>query len=142
MKKIIKLWDKIIVVLLGVLGVFSSCKTVSEYGTPYGEYEIKGVITDKETSKPIQNIQVVRLRTSEYGDTLYTETEGKYSFYNMESDFHLKFEDIDSVENGGDFKTKEIKTRLTQADQVEKGDGKWNDGKYAKTINIELEKKK
>jgi putative lipoprotein (rSAM/lipoprotein system) len=106
------------------------------YGTPYGEYELKGIISDKETAKPIQNIQIVR----QYWDTLYTDSEGKYSCHNMSPDFHLKIEDIDSVENGGYFKTQEIEIELTQADQVEKGKG-WYRGKNSKTVNIKLEKK-
>ena len=141
-KRIIKFWDKIVVVLLGLLGIFNSCEKPCEYGTPLGEYKLNGIVTDKETANPIQNIQVVRFRNSDYGDTLYTDAEGKYAFHDFSfGEFHLKFEDIDGEENGGEFKTKEIKTKLTQADQVEKGDGKWNDGKFVKTVNIELEKK-
>ena len=137
-KRIIKIFDKVILLLLGFSGTFYSCR---EYGMPEAEFQINGTVMDK-TGKPIQNIQVARLWSSEYGDTLYTGTEGKYSFHGMSPEFHLKFEDIDSVENGGEFETQEIRTRLTQADQVEKGEGKWNNGKYVKTVNIELETKK
>ena len=148
MKSVIKFFDKIIVVLLGIFGVFNSCEQAEKYGMPYAKYELKGIVTDKETSNPIQNIQVVRHTYMEYGgDTLYTDVEGKYAFPNpsshfyMDSDFHLKFEDIDGEENGGDFKSKEIKGRFTEADRVEKGEGKWYQGKFVRIANIELEKK-
>ena len=145
-KLLIKSFDKIIVILLGVLGIFNSCEKPKplygvepcEYGVPYGIYEFHGIVTDKETSNPIQNIQVVR-----YRDTIYTNSEGKFTcFDGMNSEFRLKIEDIDGEENGGDFESQEIDVRFTQADQVEKGDGKWNKGKFVKTQNIELEKRK
>ena len=135
-KTIIKLFDKIIVLLLAILGVFNSCRQPEEYGTPHADYELKGIVTDKETSKPLKNIQIVS-----YSDTLYTDAEGKYSFYNMMPEFHLKVEDIDGEENGGEFETQEMDIKLTKADQVEKGKG-WYEGKYVKTQNIELETKK
>ncbi|MCL2131715.1 MAG: radical SAM-associated putative lipoprotein [Lentimicrobiaceae bacterium] len=144
-KSVIKFFDKIIVVLLGILGVFNSCEKPLEYGTPHANYEVKGVITNKETSKPIQNIQVIRQIHQEYGDTLYTDADGKYvfafgDFPYKDNVYRLKIEDIDGEENGGDFVTKEIEVKITQADQIEKGDGNWYDGKFSKIVNIELEK--
>ena len=139
-KLLIKSFDKIIVLLMGGMGIlYTSCEygaPVSEYGVPYGDYKLNGVVTDKETSNPIQNIQVVQ-----YGDTIYTNTEGKFTFYNDMNNLHLKIEDIDGEENGGDFESQEIEVKFTQADQVEKGEGKWNKGKFVKTQNIKLEKK-
>jgi putative lipoprotein (rSAM/lipoprotein system) len=146
MKKIIiKFFDKIILLLLGFSGIaYTSCEYGAvEYGVPHGQYEFKGVITDKETSNPIQNIQVVR----QYGDTIYADAEGKFAFpkagsnFYMGSEFHLKVEDIDGEENGGDFETQEMDIKFTKADQVEKGDGSWYEGKFVKTQNIELKRK-
>ena len=146
-KSVIKFFDRIIVLLLGCLGLFCGCEKYNvdmygmpvEYGTPSGEYVLKGIITDKETSNPIKNIQVVR-----YRDTIYTDTEGKFIMlsYGGFSKFHLKIEDIDGEENGGDFQSEETDVEFTQADQVEQGDGNWNEGKFVKTLNIELEKNK
>ena len=56
-KSVIKLFDKVIVVLLGLLGMFYSCRQVSESGNTNGTNELKSVVTDTETLKPIQNIQ-------------------------------------------------------------------------------------
>ena len=142
-KPVIKLFDKIIVILLGFFGICSSCNMPTEYGEPYADYEIKGVITNKENAQPIQNIRVIQ-----GWDTIYTDAEGKYAFNNLgyfppspETLFHLKVEDIDGEENGGDFATQEIEVKITEDDRVRKGDGNWYEGKFEKTEDIELEKK-
>ena len=138
-KRVIKSFDKIIIVLLAILGVFNSCRQPDEYGTPYADYELKGTVTDAETSNPIKNIRVIHQR---YRDTIYTNAEGKYAFvYNGDliEYLNLKFEDIDGEENGGYFAPQEIAVKFTQADRVEKGKG-WYEGKYVKTQNIELER--
>jgi len=128
-KRVIKLWDKIIVVLLGILGILNCNSCLKMYGMPEKEYEsysrIKGVVTDKETSNPLQNIQVI----GQYSDTVYTDTEGRYIFRNVPPKFHLKIEDIDGAENGGDFETQEFDVKFEGAEHV-------------KTVNIELETKK
>jgi putative lipoprotein (rSAM/lipoprotein system) len=139
-KPVIKFFDKIIIALLGLTGiVYTSCMYgVSEYGVPHGEYELKGTVIDKETSKPIPNIQIVRERW----DTIYSDSNGKYVFNGMLSNFHLTIKDIDGEENGGYFESKEMDVKFTNADQVENGDGHWYTGKFVKTENIELEIKK
>ena len=141
-KSVIKFFDKILILLLGFSGLFNSCDLLKpepdEYGMPHADYELKGVITDKETSNPIPNIRVIR---GGYGDTLYTDTEGKFAFdYGHNNTFYLKVEDIDDDENGGFFRTQEISGDFTGAEQVQKGDGRWYNGKFTKTQNIELEK--
>ena len=138
-KPVIKFFDKIIVVLLGFLGIFSGCNRPVEYGTPYGDYELNGVVTDKETSMPIPNIRIVHERRR---DTVYTDAEGKYGFvYNGDlfdnKTFHLKIADIDGEENGGYFGEREMDVTFTKEDQVKPGKD-WYEGKFVKTQNIEL----
>ena len=129
MKKIIKFWDKVIVVLLGTLGILNCNSCLKMYGMPEKEYEpysrIDGIVTDKETSNPIQNIQII----GQNRDTIYTNAYGRYSFYDVSPNIHLKIEDIDGEENGGEFETQEI-------------DVKFANDEYVKTVNIELETKK
>jgi putative lipoprotein (rSAM/lipoprotein system) len=140
----IKFFDKILVILLGFFGIFNSCTQPDEYGTPYADFEIKGVVTSKETGQPIQNIRVIR---NPFGsDTLYTDVDGKYYFqcggssiYGGQT-FHLKVEDIDGEANGGDFVPQEIEVVITEDDRIKKGDGKWYEGKFGKTVGIELER--
>jgi len=141
-KLVIKFWDRIVVVLLGVVGLSSIVYSCMKYGDPAAEYcEINGVVTDKETSNPIQNIQVVRWR--DYSDTTYTDADGKYAFgRRWKFDSHIKFEDIDGEANGGEFETQEIDVKFTEADLVKKGKGNKTADRYVKTQNIELEHKK
>ncbi|MCL2290661.1 MAG: radical SAM-associated putative lipoprotein [Bacteroidetes bacterium] len=130
-KPIIKFLDKVILLLLGFSGILYSC---AKYGMPVDEFEIKGMVTDA-TYKPIQNIRVIRQKQ----DTLYTNSEGKYSFKFWGPNFvHLKIEDIDGDENGGEFATREIDVRFTDADLVKKGKKNKTADKYVKTLNIIL----
>jgi len=138
-KSVIKFWDKIIVVLLGVVGLSGMFYSCEKYGSPAAVYEIEGVVTDKETSKPIQNIKV----KSKHGMTIYTDTEGKYVVQDISwgkgaFDSQVQFEDIDGEENDGDFKTQKIDIKFTKADRVKRGKPEI----YVKTQNIQLEHKK
>jgi putative lipoprotein (rSAM/lipoprotein system) len=148
-KSVIKFYDKALVALLSFLGVFGSCDKDTageeprvEYGMPYATYEIKGVVTDKKTDKPIPNIRIVKPVYEEFGDTLYTDANGKYvfnfsDFPENEKTFKLKAEDIDGFQNGGLFISEEIDVVITKADKVESGQG-WYSGKFVKTKDIEL----
>jgi putative lipoprotein (rSAM/lipoprotein system) len=162
MKKfIIKSFDKIIVILLGITGAFTGCNldcssyadvplsrfrypegTITpEYGVRMGEFVIAGDIKNKENGKPIPNIQIIAVNS----DTLYTDSQGKYIFkfrdFSLSNpqlpDVRLKIEDIDGVENGGKFASQEINVTFTDADKMNK---RKCEGFYVKTENIKLEK--
>ena len=146
-KSLIKFFDKIIVVLLGVVGLSGMLYSCMEYGVPHGEYEIKGIITNEKTSKPIKHIQVTLQIESEYRiDTLYTSSFGGYNHgfggFPLNNPVRLKFEDIDGEENGGEFETQEIDVKFTEADLAIIGKGNKAPDRYVKTQNIELEHKK
>jgi putative lipoprotein (rSAM/lipoprotein system) len=113
---------------------------------PYATYEIKGVVMDKETARPIRNIRLVRPVYPEHpeggGDTIYTNAEGKYTFDfgdfpDNEKTFKLNIDDIDGDQNGGFFGQEVIDVTITNADKTENGSG-WYWGKFVKTKNIEL----
>ena len=132
-KRVIKFWDKIILLLLGFSGIVYSC---AEYGMIEAQYEIKGTVTDK-TKKPIQNIQVI----NQYeGDTLYTNSDGKFYFKCWGDPARLKIEDIDGEANGGEFAPMEIDVEFTDSDLVKRGRNNKTPDKYTKTINIALSK--
>jgi len=154
-KRIIKSFDKMIVVLLGLLGMFAGCKSKSDcscepkttfeplYGvTPvyYVDCVVKGTVTNKTNSKPIANIQI--------NEWSYTDAKGNYKVECYEEDpnqkniIHLKLEDIDGEENGGHFKTKEIAIKLTDADLEKRKECAKRNQILVKTQNIKLEKKK
>ncbi|MDR1526164.1 MAG: radical SAM-associated putative lipoprotein [Dysgonamonadaceae bacterium] len=152
----LKLFDKVIVALLGVAGLLMGCnivfETPAEYGMPHADFVLKGTVTSAATSQPVKNIQVVR-PFWEYGygyeggyaaigDTVYTDENGKFAF---EFDglptmkYQLKLKDIDGQENGGQFVSKEIEGEFTKADQEKKGNDRWYDGKFVKTRNVLLD---
>ncbi|MCL2168329.1 MAG: radical SAM-associated putative lipoprotein, partial [Lentimicrobiaceae bacterium] len=141
-KPIIKFFDKIIFILLGFSGIFYGCP---KYGMPEANYELKGTVTNKETSRPVKHIQITSQIPHYKSDTLYTNSNGQYNhqfreFYLIEP-LHLKFEDIDGEENGGEFISYEIDVDFSDAEQVKKGKGSWDHGSFLKIQNIELEKK-
>jgi len=166
-KTIIKFFDKIIISLLGFLGMFTSCKHESDcnaryfydsfspsdslvvmYGVLHVDYEIKGKVTNKANAKPIANIRIIRQVNEKRGDTIYTNAEGKYLYrylgyvpFEPDAVFYFKIEDIDGEENGGDFKTKEIEVKVTQSDQAERCENLGAE-RYEKAQNIKLERKK
>jgi len=150
MKKVIKIFDKVIVVLLGITGVFTGCKSDCTdngihlmYGVLGTTYEIKGTVKNKANSKSIPNIQITRQVNENYADTLYTDSKGNYiyTFYNYSEGsgypICLKFEDIDGDENGGNFASKEIDVKIAKVNKSCNGYGE----KYSKTENIKLTKK-
>jgi len=163
-KSVIKFWDKIIVVLLGIAGIFSGCKSdtgecepysfrypypdslmVLMYGVIQADFAIKGTVTDKE-GKAIPNISIVgQTKDNRILGSDFTNLKGQYVlnnyFLNQESIIYLKFEDIDGEENGGHFATKEIKMKLTNAEKEKIEECKQDDGVFTKTQNIELKKK-
>jgi putative lipoprotein (rSAM/lipoprotein system) len=110
-----------------------------KYGMPESEYIINGDVSDKSNGNSIQNIRIIRHLSEDYGDTVYTNQEGKYGFrfYNNETAY-LIVEDIDGEENGGNFASQEIYVQFTSKDIVHKGK---DNNKYSKTQNIELERK-
>lgn len=150
-KRAIKLYDKFVLLVLSFLGLFTSCNFATMYGTPYAEFEVKGSVTSKETKQPIEGIRVIR-PMFEYGDTTYTDANGRYlisfrrdgGLYELEKDTtDLKIEDIDGVKNGGEFETKEFSVSFADAEVIKEKKRKnpWYEGKASKEVNIELGKK-
>jgi len=159
-KLIIKSWDKIVVVLLGTLGVFASCNKVASdcdcvyyppierdsniclYGVIPIDYEIRGTVMNQANLQPIPNIRIVK----EINDVFHTNADGKYIFYkyyheDKKNVIQLKVEDIDGKENGGDFKTKEVKIKFTEDDKEKMEKCNRDGGTFVKIQNIELKKK-
>lgn len=147
MKQIIKYFDRIVLLILGVIGLVS-CEPMAEYGTPNADFQIKGTITDSVTNAPLKNIRVIRrfVKNPLYGDTIYTDADGKYNmnFNDFPVDnpqFTLKIEDVDGMQNGGEFAGRELITKITSADWVDDGDDNWYYGKAVKNQDIKLQYK-
>ena len=76
--------------------IFQAC-----YGPPqdFGmDILIEGLVKSKRTGEPIKGIKVSVEENPQY---LYTDEAGEFSFYTVSADLcKLKFEDIDSIQNG------------------------------------------
>ena len=142
-KPIIKFFDKVILLILGLSPILYSCE---KYGMPSATYELKGKVTSKNTSYPIKHIQITTQMKYERPDTLYTNSRGEYYYkvigFPLDQPLYLKFEDIDGEENGGEFISQEVDIIFDDADLIKKGKDKWDNGTFAKTQNIQLERKK
>jgi len=160
-KRVIKFFDRIIIVLLGFTGMFASCKsgagecepypgwgsypdpdsvTVVAYGIRPADFAIRGTVTNKTDGKPIPNVRVVGHQSSDFTDLKGQYVVDEY-LRGSESVVYLKFEDIDGEENGGEFASKKIKVKITDADKEKIEKCKQEDGVFTKTQNIELKKK-
>lgn len=115
------------------------------YGTPYGTFELKGKVVDRQ-NRPIPNIQIqVRDSVPSRGwmkcDTVYSDSKGEI---NMEiRDFpgltyQVVVSDIDDDENGGHFASD---TSFINSGQIKYvgGDGAWNRGKATAEVHITLD---
>lgn len=135
---IVKRYNKLLLVLIGLLGFTASCgKSPEEYGTPSADFIINGVI-ENQASQPIPNIKVVAR-----WDSTYTAIDGKFSLKNrvMPSDqnFLVKLSDIDGVANGN-YQNKDTTIAFTNNTFIN-GDGHWYSGKVAQSVVIKLASK-
>jgi putative lipoprotein (rSAM/lipoprotein system) len=149
----LKHFDKIILALLGCIGFLTGCSIinppVAEYGVPSADYIIIGTLTDTTTLEPIRNIKIIRCDSNTNSfipfDTIYTDSQGKYqssirAFPILDPIFKLKVDDIDGIQNGGDFQSKTVEVVFTSGDWIEIKSGMYK-GKAQKTVDIKLKKK-
>lgn len=136
--------------LLGFTGI-TSCNQpqvgdqLVEYGCPNADYKVLGTVKDSD-GKPIKGIQVVTEETfrdkSVLRDTTYSDANGTFSL--QKSDFPLErtlnviFNDVDGVENGGEFESKTVSE--VKYTQDKKGSG-WYHGSFTAEVNTQLDKK-
>ena len=82
--------------LTSALFIFQAC-----YGTPHDmvlDIFIEGHVKSEKTNKPVKGIKVSVEDKLQYQ---YTDESGKFSFYTeTASSYKIKFEDIDSDQNG------------------------------------------
>jgi len=150
MKVRINRWyNALVTALLSMLGI-SSCggesgEAACEYGTPYVDYQVKGIVTD-EAGTPIKGIRVsvpYAGGESEAGLSTETDASGQYVLQEFTS-YHndcIVFEDIDGDANGGQFLSETVDIEEMSKVQLEKGGEGWYGGKYEVTANMKLQKK-
>ena len=122
-------YNAVLTALLGLLG-FESCDSngLEEYGCPYADYIIKGVVTD-EAGIPIKGIKVIAPYSSkmdsQYGQIVQTDTQGIFMLHEFSSlrGNDIIFEDIDGEDNNGLFQSDTINVESLPKTRLEKGSG-------------------
>jgi len=147
-RKILKRYNRIISVLLSLLGIggaftFSGCEgggntPGAEYGTPHATFKIYGKVTSEDSAE-IPNIKVVMPF-----DSTYTDEKGNYNLevvaFPMDQDFSVRFKDIDGSTNG----SYQLKDTIVSFEdpQFVNGNGSWNAGETSKKVDIKLKEDK
>lgn len=145
--KLLTLYSKLLLFLLGMLGIQSCTDPVDEYGCPSAKYKIKGTVVSKETDEKIEGIQAVLVdsyngeENIHYADTVYTNNEGQFFIERNDiphSEFILKLRDVDGKKNG-EFSDKDILIDLKNI-PLHNGDGNWYKGETTQDLEkIQLE---
>lgn len=138
---------KFILFLLGVLG-FSACGNNDApvmYGAPSVDYTINGKVTN-EAGNPIKGIQVAS-GDDILGDPFNLQSAEDGSFVLERKDDTAAFgtiilTDIDGHDNGGLYKEKRVQIQSLPKKKIKDGDGKWYQGAYEITADIQLEENK
>ncbi len=150
----LKYYNKLIVLIIALTGTLTGCQntpgtTNCEYGTPYAKFKINGLVTNKITKQPVENIGIIPYLKKFYNntvnyviiDTLKTGSSGTYTvdieMFPESDSVYLHFFDIDSTIN---MSYKRHDTVLFfDASKLTGNDG-WYAGGYSTTCNIELSK--
>ncbi len=137
-------YNAIILSLLGILGLTSSCEKigidpVAEYGVPSAKYIVNGNVTNSTDNTPIKNIRVVMK-----GDTAFTDNSGNYNIVDNygfpgNQKIDIEFADIDGATNGN-FHNLDTVVEFKNPEYTN-GDGNWYEGEASQELNIELDKK-
>jgi putative lipoprotein (rSAM/lipoprotein system) len=144
--------------LLTLLG-FGSCSTVgadeygspvSEYGTPYADYHIKGDVTD-EQGNPLEGIKAVLKEMPDEApqyaysmDSTVTDKQGKFEMgtrvYISSRRVKLVVEDTDGQAGGGEFASDTLVLEDLPKKQTAEGQH-WSTGTYELKADVKLKKK-
>lgn len=135
--------ERLLKLLLVMLGFGTAACTETEdlpelpveYGCPMSRFSIKAKVTDT-SDRPVDGIRVEAVRYSSSGNAdvsfdpneAYSDTDGALVL-NAEAfgndtpplTVTVKVEDVDGLENGGQFAGKEVEVNVTENDMVDSG---------------------
>lgn len=123
---------KLIYLIMTILGFGAvSCEEIgedvaAEYGCPHVDFSLKARVVS-EAGVPIEGI-MVRVDWIEE----YTNEEGEVSVNDSVftgSQYMVRFEDVDGVENGGEFESLTLDI-AEKVEQTADGSGSWYDGAF------------
>ena len=143
----------LIAAILGLLG-FASCGDPDDiggdicmYGEPSADFRALGSVKD-EAGKPVEGIRVSIAQKGRYtnemeaNDTVFTDSKGAFlmskTVFSGPEYVSIVFEDVDGVENGGEFERAEAKPDVIQ---TKKGDDAWYGGAYQVNADVVMKKK-
>ena len=117
------------------------------YGQPHADFKALGSVKD-EAGKPVEGIRVSIAQKGLYtaerdaNDTVYTDAKGAFlvskSVFSGPESVSIVFEDVDGVENGGEFRTTEANPDVVQ---TKKGDKAWYGGAFEVKADVKMKKK-
>ncbi len=135
--------NKILHLLMGILGFSAACTPACEYGvpaveygTPTAEFILTGNVKSSQTDLPVKNIQVIM----NY-DTAFTDVNGIFTVNSQDFPQDIKYDvninDVDGSENGS-FTNKKISVQFYES-KLTGGDGNWYEGSTTETVNIKID---
>lgn len=136
-RRIYSLKNWLIAASAGLLGINVGCHSFAAmYGCPYAKYEVTGRVTN-EQGAPVKGISM-----SIHGDTVLTNSEGRYELEHIDSPWswiddsglELKATDIDGAENGS-YQDTSVNLSFEGARFVD-ADGEWYEG--CATVNQDI----
>jgi putative lipoprotein (rSAM/lipoprotein system) len=148
--KALKLFDKIVMALLGLFPFLTACDDPRYlYGTPSATYVVKGKVTDETTNAPLKNIRVMLRENDDIPqyplDTVYTDELGAYritfdGYVRENLSIYLKAEDVDGEANGGNYQAKEDVVDIKDSNWKSTESNGWDMGTATVVKDIKLKK--
>jgi putative lipoprotein (rSAM/lipoprotein system) len=143
-RNILKKYNRLISILLSLLGIggsfnFTSCDGTGqvEYGTPSATFKIYGKVTSEEG----EQIPYIKVKSALHYDSSYTNENGDYTLvlnsFPSDQDFYMEYSDVDGALYGS-YQTKDTIVEFNDP-QFENGDGSWYSGEASKKVDIQLE---
>lgn len=136
-----------IISLLGFTAAAAGCSSsetneACEYGTPYTEFSIKGIVTDTENN-PVQDIRIVVDAENRERFTAVTGPDGRYAVTErpvgtITGNVTVTADDVDGPQNGGEFASRTETLTITGEDYT--GADGWYRGSYEGEADFVLEK--
>jgi len=140
--KLLKSFNRVIALLLSIIGVGTACTSGCEYGSPAEEYgvpradfKVTGTVTASTKKLPLQGIQVAM----EF-DTAFTDQNGNYmvmtSSFPESAFFIVKFRDVDGEVHGSYLGLDTLV--VFENPTFTGGNGNWYQGEANAILNVEL----
>ncbi len=133
--------------LLGFTAAAAGCSSsetneAPEYGCPWAEFSVKGLVTDTEKN-PIEGIRIVIEAEKQERFTVVTGSDGRYALTErpagtVTGNVTVTADDIDGPENGGVFASRSETLSISGEDYT--GADGWYRGSYEGEVDFALEK--